>query len=74
MLAARSPDRLDCGPMSGFDVAKKVTAAFFAGTSVKANFLCNLGHGHGGEALHPRSPPALMFDEAFATGILLSPA
>ena len=35
---------LDCGPMSGFDNAG-VDAAFFAGTSVKSNFLCNLGYG-----------------------------
>src|SRR5690349_4384959 len=43
MLAARSLG-LDCGPMSGFDNAK-VDAAFFAGTTVKSNFLCNLGYG-----------------------------
>ena len=30
--------------MSGFDKAK-VDEAFFAGTTVKSNFLCNLGHG-----------------------------
>jgi 3-hydroxypropanoate dehydrogenase len=33
---------LDCGPMSGFDNAG-VNAEFFAGTSVRSNFLCNLG-------------------------------
>ncbi|MDP1534302.1 MAG: malonic semialdehyde reductase, partial [Rubrivivax sp.] len=43
MLAARSLG-LDCGPMSGFDNAK-VDAEFFAGTAVKSNFVCNLGHG-----------------------------
>lgn len=43
MLAARAIG-LDCGPMSGFDNAK-VDAAFFAGTEIKSNFLCNLGHG-----------------------------
>ena len=45
---------LDCGPMSGFDNAK-VDAEFFAGTSVKSNFLCALGHGTS-EHLPPRSP------------------
>lgn len=35
---------LDCGPMSGFDNAG-VDAAFFAGTTFKSNFLCNLGYG-----------------------------
>ena len=60
MLAARSIG-LDCGPMSGFDAAK-VDAAFFAGTSVKVNFICNLGHGNPAK-LFPRSP-RLAFDEA----------
>ncbi len=60
MLAARSLG-LDCGPMSGFDNAK-VDAAFFAGTTVKSNFLCNLGHGDATK-LHPRGP-RLTFEEA----------
>jgi 3-hydroxypropanoate dehydrogenase len=60
MLAARALG-LDCGPMSGFDNAK-VDAAFFAGTSVKSNFLCNLGHGDASK-LYPRSP-RLTFEEA----------
>ena len=60
MLAARSLG-LDCGPMSGFNNAK-VDAAFFAGTTVKSNFLCNLGDGDASK-LHPRSP-RLGFDEA----------
>jgi len=60
MLAARSLG-LDCGPMSGFDNAK-VDAAFFMGTTVKSNFLCNLGHGDATK-LHPRSP-RLTFEEA----------
>jgi 3-hydroxypropanoate dehydrogenase len=60
MLAARALG-LDCGPMSGFDNAK-VDAAFFAGTTVKSNFLCNLGHGDASK-LHPRSP-RLTFEEA----------
>src|SRR5437667_5192875 len=60
MLAARALG-LDCGPMSGFDNAK-VDAAFFAGTTVKSNFLCNLGYGDASK-LYPRSP-RLTFDEA----------
>jgi 3-hydroxypropanoate dehydrogenase len=60
MLAARSLG-LDCGPMSGFDNAQ-VDAAFFSGTTVKSNFLCNLGHGDNAK-LFPRSP-RLRFDEA----------
>jgi 3-hydroxypropanoate dehydrogenase len=60
MLAARSLG-LDCGPMSGFDNAK-VDAAFFAGTTVKSNFLCNLGHGDKTK-LFPRNP-RLTFEEA----------
>lgn len=62
MLAARALG-LDCGPMSGFDNAK-VDAEFFAGTSVKSNFLCNLGYGDASK-LFPRSP-RLDFDEACA--------
>jgi 3-hydroxypropanoate dehydrogenase len=60
MLAARAVG-LDCGPMSGFDNAK-VDAAFFAGTTVKSNFICNLGYGDATK-LHPRAP-RLTFDEA----------
>jgi 3-hydroxypropanoate dehydrogenase len=60
MLAARSLG-LDCGPMSGFN-NQKVDAAFFAGTSVKSNFLCNLGYGDSSK-LFPRLP-RLRFDEA----------
>jgi 3-hydroxypropanoate dehydrogenase len=60
MLAARSLG-LDCGPMSGFDNAQ-VDAAFFSGTTVKSNFLCNLGHGDKAK-LFPRSP-RLKFAEA----------
>src|SRR5208337_510648 len=60
MLAARSLG-LDCGPMSGFDNAK-VDAAFFAGSTVKSNFLCNLGYGDATK-LRPRSP-RLSFEEA----------
>ncbi|MBY0229324.1 MAG: malonic semialdehyde reductase [Gemmataceae bacterium] len=60
MLAARALG-LDCGPMSGFD-NRKADEAFFAGTTVKSNFLCNLGHGDPSK-LYPRSPH-LSFDEA----------
>jgi 3-hydroxypropanoate dehydrogenase len=60
MLAARALG-LDCGPMSGFNNAK-VDETFFAGTTVKSNFLCNLGYGDASK-LHPRSP-RLPFDEA----------
>jgi 3-hydroxypropanoate dehydrogenase len=60
MLAARSLG-LDCGPMSGFDNAR-VDEAFFAGTTIKSNFLCNIGRGDASK-LHPRSP-RLTFDEA----------
>ena len=60
MLAARALG-LDCGPMSGFNNAL-VDAAFFAGTTVKSNFLCNLGHGDPAK-LHPRNP-RLAFEEA----------
>ena len=60
ILAARALG-LDCGPMSGFDNAK-VDAAFFAGTTIRSNFLVNLGHGDPAR-LFPRSP-RLSFDEA----------
>ena len=43
VLAARALG-LDTGPMSGFDNAG-VDADFFAGTNVKSNFVCVLGHG-----------------------------
>ncbi|MDE2155099.1 MAG: malonic semialdehyde reductase [Xanthomonadaceae bacterium] len=61
LLAARALG-LDCGPMSGFDQAG-VDAAFFAGTTVKSNFLINIGYGDAGRDLFPRSP-RLSFDEA----------
>ena len=43
MFAARALG-LDCGPMSGFDQAK-LDAEFFAGTTIKSNFLINIGYG-----------------------------
>ncbi|MEQ8709331.1 MAG: malonic semialdehyde reductase [Rhodospirillales bacterium] len=59
MIAARAVG-LDCGPMSGFD-NEAVDKAFFAGTDIISNFLCNLGYGEP-EVLFDRSPrPA--FDE-----------
>ena len=60
ILAARSLG-LDCGPMSGFNNAM-VDELFFAGSSVRSNFLCNLGYGDAAK-LHPRNP-RLEFDEA----------
>lgn len=60
MLAARALG-LDCGPMSGFD-HDAVDAAFFAGTRVRSNFLCNLGYGDD-TSLFERSP-RLAFDDA----------
>jgi len=60
ILAARALG-LGCGPMSGFDAAQ-VDALVWAGTSVKTNFLCTLGHGDPAKIL-PRSP-RLGFDEA----------
>lgn len=43
IVAARALG-LDAGPMSGFNGAK-VDEAFFAGTTIKSNFLINLGYG-----------------------------
>jgi 3-hydroxypropanoate dehydrogenase len=60
ILAARAL-RLDAGPMSGFE-ADKVDAAFWAGTAVKTNFICALGHADPAQA-RPRNP-RLAFDEA----------
>jgi 3-hydroxypropanoate dehydrogenase len=60
IVAARALG-LDCGPMSGFE-RDGVDAAFFAGTSVRANFLCNLGYGDA-STLRPRGP-RLAFAEA----------
>jgi 3-hydroxypropanoate dehydrogenase len=59
ILAARALG-LDCGPMSGFDNAK-VDAEFLSGSSLKSNFLCNLGYGDASK-LFPRNP-RLDFDE-----------
>ncbi len=43
MIAARAVG-LDCGPMSGFDIAK-VNAEFFPDGRFQTDFLCNLGYG-----------------------------
>ncbi len=59
IIAARALG-LDCGPMSGFD-NNAVDAAFFAGTTTKSNFLCNLGYGDA-SGIRPRSP-RFAFDE-----------
>ena len=53
IIAARALG-LDTGPMSGFDNAG-VDCEFFAGTSVKSNFLCSLGYGDP-SGLFQRSP------------------
>ena len=60
IMAARSLG-LDCGAMSGFDAAK-IDADFWANTTVKTNFILNIGHGDVAK-LMPRSP-RLSFDEA----------
>ena len=60
MIAARALG-LDCGPMSGFDQAG-VNEEFFKGTTIKANFLCNVGYGTD-ENMFPRSP-RLDFNDA----------
>lgn len=53
ILAARALG-LDCGPMSGFDNAA-VDREFFDGTTVRSNFLCNLGYGARGGS-YQRAP------------------
>jgi 3-hydroxypropanoate dehydrogenase len=60
ILAARALG-LDCGPMSGFDNAG-VDQAFFAGTQVRSNFICSIGHGNP-DSLQPRNP-RLSFEDA----------
>lgn len=60
IIAARALG-LDCGPMSGFDNAG-VDREFFPDSTVRTNFLCNLGHGDPA-ALPPRKP-RLGFGEA----------
>lgn len=60
MIAARALG-LDCGPLSGFDNSV-VDDVFFKGTTLKSNFLLNLGYGDE-SALFPKLP-RLPFEEA----------
>ena len=60
MIAARACG-LDCGPMSGFDNTA-IDEVFFAGTTIKSNFLCGLGYGDA-EKIFQRLP-RLPFQEA----------
>ncbi|NBA96550.1 malonic semialdehyde reductase [Pseudomonas sp. R5(2019)] len=60
MLAARALG-LDCGPMSGFD-SERLDRNFFADTTIRSNFLCNLGYGDV-KKLYPRLP-RLSFEDA----------
>ncbi len=60
IVAARSLG-LDCGPMSGFDNGK-VDALFFAGTKIKSNFICSIGHGDGSNMFDRL--PRLSFEDA----------
>jgi 3-hydroxypropanoate dehydrogenase len=52
---------LGCGPTSGFNNAK-ADEAFFAGSTIKSNFLCNLGYGD--SSMPPPRLPHLTFNEA----------
>ena len=60
MIAARAVG-LDCGPMSGVDLAK-VNAEFFADGRLQTNFLINLGYGDDSK-LFDRNP-RLAFEQA----------
>ncbi|HEY2187240.1 MAG TPA: malonic semialdehyde reductase [Caldimonas sp.] len=60
IVAARAIG-LDCGPMSGFDNAR-MDEAFWAGTTVRTNFICNLGRGDPSKVLGRN--PRLSFEEA----------
>jgi 3-hydroxypropanoate dehydrogenase len=60
LIAARALG-IDCGPVSGFD-STKVDATFWAGTTVRTNFICNLGRGDPSK-LFPRGP-RFAFEEA----------
>ncbi|CAN5150207.1 malonic semialdehyde reductase [soil metagenome] len=59
IMAARAIG-LDCGPMSGFD-EPRLNAEFFAGTSIRVNFVCSIGHGDVSR-VRPRAP-RLEFEE-----------
>lgn len=60
IVAARALG-LDCGPMSSFDNAG-VDKAFFAGTPIRSNFICSIGHGDPA-SVFPRNA-RLNFEEA----------
>lgn len=60
MIAARALG-LDCGPMSGVDLAK-VNAEFFADGRYQTNFLINLGYGD--DSLLFARNPRLTFEQA----------
>ncbi|MBU0587589.1 MAG: malonic semialdehyde reductase [Gammaproteobacteria bacterium] len=60
MIAARALG-LDCGPMSGVDLAK-VNAEFFADGRLQANFLINLGYGDDSKLF--KRNPRLSFEQA----------
>jgi 3-hydroxypropanoate dehydrogenase len=60
IMAARALG-LDCGPMSGLDLAG-IDREFFPQSSVKTNFVCCLGYGSE-DGLYPRNP-RLSFEEA----------
>lgn len=60
MIAARSVG-LDCGPMSGVDLAK-VNAEFFPDGRLQANFLINLGYGDNSKLFNRN--PRLSFEQA----------
>lgn len=60
MMAARAVG-LDCGPMSGVDLAK-VNAEFFADGRFTANFLINLGYGDNSKLFNRN--PRLSFEQA----------
>ena len=60
MIAARAMG-LDCGPMSGVDLAK-VNAEFFPDGRLQANFLINLGYGDNSKLF--KRNPRLSFEQA----------
>ena len=60
IVAARALG-LDCGPMSGFNNAR-VDEAFFAGTTIRSNFICSIGEGDPSK-IFARSP-RLAFEDA----------
>lgn len=60
IMAARALG-LDCGPMSGFDIAK-VNAEFFPDGRLTANFLINLGYADHSKEF--KRNPRLSFDQA----------